>query len=1161
MADTTVCGPFAQTLFLGASIISFSASLGWNGDQGSLTVELAEDSCRGTKIYYESAGIPRVTSQPDFFNPPKVGSPVYFKFGSFTFGGILQNWEQQVDPKGGKTYTVKVVDGLEILENTQVIINNYTGQTFGVPNLINAFGYTEELALNCNTLAYTNTLNPPLKYVPAVGFGGANIAEDGMSWFQIKNAISDLTVIPTKFGGQLQLRDQRYYVDLSELPTLDANFRFTGDSLTILEAISQVCSASGRDFFTEILYFTPNTIPAGYGGITGLLHPDILKFIKVRTVSRTVQKTSAYNVDFTVGSPIELRLNLGKLTQFVGNGSGRARSARGLELRSDITNSFVVGDNRQDLWQQAYSGSADTYTDTIWPYWGKNSSGFPIISNGINNNHNFTISTEGFGPDLINILGPTYNLTLVELRTALTGMEEWSVYLWSEKQAIAESLEIDTSFTMDLVTVLDAASAKPKSDDLKTTDTASMKRAYKHAGGNPDNEQIDKAELQKRLYDIIRSYAELAGKKFLVSIPLVCSATDNAAPFAVKLSWEPSDGAWTDADIQLHPLATTLEQDAGILELLRLDDGRITCFVYFNTQSATKLIDYSQLSPDEVIPISPTECYVRGNVEEITFLNPVARTYPRAVISLNNVISIKGSDSSEVDAKIVDNLVGWLTDVGRDWLDTKASSTGDDTNKLSMSPLPIIPLGAAVPLRSANLSYGPWFTTLSFGPASKTSYERDTSLSPWSFGSTNIMNYAGQIKVESQVTEQVVSESGSLTIPGAPPGRLGDVLLAGGPEITNIDVEVSTGGVTSSLRLRTFVPNFGEIGRRRIQNLRTAGTYQQKLQRAFLNRAANRITQNAFANFTRPFVKSDRFDRHSSHSIICGEIFNDYQGTNLGFKRTGVSITDTRKALPEMYRDYDKKALMDLNGLFMPFETSGVVGHGLPAFSGKIPTATNITCLSLNPFKIREQYNGSSSGHNIEYIARGTGITAIGDLSIKKDGTYGTDLFRPLGLKAPLVLVGWGFDLNGKPVPNKTPGSPGTEFADNYLRRPDIWKAGPLDARWDEERGVWSAVSANMRIARLVENLIPGAAAYGQLGSITIVSGNPQIYPNGGNNTVTYVFETGLTLVFDGLKNTSLAVSNVKNFPQYPATPSGAVIYVQKEQTSNQWFMTAASVW
>jgi len=1161
MANTQVCGPFSRTLFLGASVISFSSSLGWNGDQGQLEVELVEDRCRGeSRVFYDTTGSPRITTEPDFFNPPIIGSPVFFKFGLFSFGGILQNWEQQVDTKNGTTYRVIVTDGVEILEGCQVIINDYTGSTFFVPNLINAFGYNEELFSSCDISSSLSSLNPGLPYTPAAGFGGANIADDGMSWYQVRDAIQTLTAIPTRYGGQLTFRDARYYVDISELPPLDANFRFTGDSLSIIEAISQVCGAAGMDFFTEILYFAPNTVPPTFGSTAGHIHADVLKFIKIRVVSRQFQRLSAYDVDFTVGSPIDNRLALGQISNFVGTGSGKNRSSRGLELRSDITNAFLVGDNRQDLWQQSYSGSGNAYTDTIWPFWGLDDNGFPIIGTGFNDDHNFTISTASFGPDLIAVLGPTYNIKMIELRTALTGMEEWSLYMWEEKTAIAAALEVDAAFTAEFINAIAAADVKPRPDDLKRTDTAAMKRAHKHAGVDLDNEGIDKVELQKRLFDIVRSYGEMAGKRFLVALPLVCAAPADQtnAPFSLKLNWEPSDGAWTDASIKLHALATALQQDSPILELLRQDDGRISSFTYFNTGNVVKLIDYSQLMPDDVIPINENECYVRSNVDEIVFLNPTALTYPRAVITVNNPVQIKANVAREFDAKILDALMGWLTSVPREWLDKKAGTFGDDTNKLPLFPMPMLPLGAAVPLRSSTLSYGPWVTTLALGPAAKTVYERDTSISPWAFGSTALMNYAGQVRVETQVTQQIVSEAGSFTIPGTPPGRLGAQLLVGGPEMTNISCEVSVGGVTSNVRLRTFVPNFGEIGRRRVQILRRAGTNQQKFQRAFLRRQAGLLNRDVFAAYTRPFIEPDRWDRHSSHTVIAGEYIQDYTQSTTGFMRTNVVITDLRKVLPEAYSEFEKKAVMDLGGLFRPFETSGVRGHGLPAFSGVMPTDANpVTAMSLNPFKITETLQGSGLGHDIEYIARGTGITAITDLSILKAGTYGSELQRGLGLRAPMVLVGWGFDLNNKPVPNLTPSTPSSKFADNYLRRPELWKAGPLDVRWDESRGVWSAAGSVFRIARLVEHLIPGGAAFAQLGSVNITSGSPVSFPYGGNASFNLTFESGLTRVFDGLKNNSIN----STYPTYPATPSGAVVYVSKEQTTNEFFMFGASVW
>jgi hypothetical protein len=303
-------------------------------------------------------------------------------------------------------------------------------------------------------------------------------------------------------------------------------------------------------------------------------------------------------------------------------------------------------------------------------------------------------------------------------------------------------------------------------------------------------------------------------------------------------------------------------------------------------------------------------------------------------------------------------------------------------------------------------------------------------------------------------------------------------------------------------------------------------------------------------------LKSDRFDRHSSHTVIAGEIIDDFR--NVNYKRTNVVLTDLRKALPEVYEDYGKKALMELGGLFRPFETSGIIGHGLPAFSGVVPSVANpVTALSLNPFKTAERYNGNSIGHDVEYITRGASITGITDLSIAKASGYSEEPYRGIGLRAPVVLVGWGFDSSNKPVPNATPGSPGNSFATDYLKKPELWKAGPLDVRWDESRGVWSAAGgSSFRLGKLVEPLIPGRAAFGQLGTVTVASGNPSANPYAGNFGVTVTFESGLTKFFDGLKN-----STVHNYPTFPVTPSGAIVYIQKELTSNEWFVTGASVW
>ena len=49
-------GPFQQTMFLGCSIASFSASVGWSSQASELTVQLVQDPCANSagKLYYDN---------------------------------------------------------------------------------------------------------------------------------------------------------------------------------------------------------------------------------------------------------------------------------------------------------------------------------------------------------------------------------------------------------------------------------------------------------------------------------------------------------------------------------------------------------------------------------------------------------------------------------------------------------------------------------------------------------------------------------------------------------------------------------------------------------------------------------------------------------------------------------------------------------------------------------------------------------------------------------------------------------------------------------------------------------------------------------------------------------------------------------------------------
>lgn len=1080
-------GPFVQTLFLGASIVQFSSKIGWNTDQGELQVDLVEDPCRDAKLYFNSCGQANLTYLPDRFNPPILGSPVCFIYGSFTYSGILDSWEQGKATSEGTLYHVRVTDPSMILDGTQVIINNYTGQTFGVPNLLNVFGYLESQAGNCPTGDLAD-LAPALAYTPASGFGSAKVNGQGLTWNQIRGAVQALANDATTrtYGYHLELRDHAYYVDMSEVPPLDNYFRFDGDSISFLDMISQVCRAAGSDFFVE-LGLRPGSVCNG-GGTAGHV-TDGINMIKIRTARRYQQKSAATIVDNLTNVPADIRLGYGTIGAFVGTGQGKSSINRGLELRKDTTNAFLVGDNRQDLWQMTYSGDADAYTDTIWPYWGKDSFGYPVRGTGRGRDHTFTISTEGWGrkigageDDLEDILAAlqgvavgtaTYTLTVEELLFASETISTWSAYIYAEKRLMANALDADALVHIhaNVVAAIGGGFTEamlPKDFVNAAKSSAADRAALEGRGDNVVGDRLH------RLYNIIKSYADsYLGKKFMVALPFVCCAPDEDEPFTLKLNWQKSDSGWTDAAAVLG-----LTQTSDTLEFFREPDGKISCFVLFTSD---KLLDLSELNKEDYYRINDTQIYVKAQFEEIVFLDPLSCSFPRAVITLPGAVRVLENEGVRVWNALIASLLqieGAVEEATANLaVDALTKQFGNDKLWFGIKKMVVAPVSAAIPLQSTTLSYGPWYSTFAAGPPSKTNYERNTAFSPWGFGSTVIMNEAGGVTVQSQVTNQMAVESGSLSLPGAPTAsRLGDVLQPGGPEITNINVNVSKSGVTTAYQLRTWTPNFGELTAQRVNYLRALGTFRQKMQRAFARITSPRNPGGVVQGVMKELTRSDRFNRRSSNDLFVADSVYDYE--NVAYTRHNVVMTHTIKSLSEMCSDddaaYQKKAGVEAAGLFRPFSTDRGDNY-LPHFVE--PSESGINSNILNPFKHNGGAYGTSAGHDIETVIRDTSYPEDG-LNIKYGG-YATDenSYRSIGHRAPLVLVGWGFDENEKPVPNATPETPGDTFVANWLRKPNLWKAGPLDVRWNEEKGVWVASGGDIhKRVKMNQTLHPGSS-------------------------------------------------------------------------------------
>jgi hypothetical protein len=105
----------------------------------------------------------------------------------------------------------------------------------------------------------------------------------------------------------------------------------------------------------------------------------------------------------------------------------------------------------------------------------------------------------------------------------------------------------------------------------------------------------------------------------------------------------------------------------------------------------------------------------------------------------------------------------------------------------------------------------------------------------------------------------------------------------------------------------------------------------------------------------------------------------------------------------------------------------------------------------------------SRNGFNIHYVSWGDDVAQLAAINLRETKTD----FGFSALRGPLVLQSWGYDTQNKPVPNIIDSPSGAEqgifeqyglkdqFMKNWLTNPKTWPVGPIDLRWDRDRGVW----------------------------------------------------------------------------------------------------------
>lgn len=972
---------FEQVKFLGASVTSFTAAVGWNDQTGSLNVSLVED-----------------TSVNDDFSPPPIGSPVYFEFNDFKFGGLLQSWEQLGDSDGNPTYVVVVNDPREIVEGTQLILDGYSGTTLGVKNIFNCYGYLESFA-----------------------FGNAAVNEAGMPWYLILRAVDDLVNtegIFSSFGGPgLHLKDATYLLDLSRLPVPPRYYRIGGGGISLLDAISQLCQDAGCDYFVRLEQENGNNV------------------IRFYTVSRRSQPP------------------LGQIAAFIQGTDGVSAKSLGQELRNEITTTFLVGGPVCTLYLQEKTSFDVEEANTIWPFWGFDFAGNAVIGRDdfTDDGHTFAIDTR-----MLNVMGvgASYETSVGEMRAAIAGEESWRTWVGIN--------EPDKAIRIGITPVYDVG-ADPLSmilQGMPINPSHFVNQAKVHAVVI-NSRNIDPTALEQNihnLYEFISGYAnEHYGRKFMVRIPFVAAAIETETGL-IKLSQEPTEGGWREEGSLPLGLPKIYE------DLFTTQDGRFTAFIRVGNAST---YDLSQINPTDGIVVNDT-LFLRVQVEPyVVFTDQANVQNPRVIITLPGPINLKpdllikqwfeGLTLMTQSRLRREGVLAQIEEMDLEQKRILAQSIENGAggfHYVGMAPRAIIPDFAAVPLRSNLLTYGPWWNT---GPTGKVRFEIDESLVPWNYGGYDVMNLTARAKVMDAVTNMQIGEMGSINVPGSPTLQIGDALKLGGPNITNIDVSFGQDGVTTNYRMRTYTPKFGAFSKQNADRFGRIARQGQQLRRQFreFHHTAPPASPAFYANRERAIVGfqgSRLLKGNSPHDVLVGSCL---PGTG-DQRQTMVSNMTFVEALGSVQAHNDTKyqstALMSLDGLLRPYsvDTENVhMGH----FEEPDEGASHPTVNDLNPFVSGEKTMTDISFANFGDTYPNNGADS---LSSKNDGWDGTKA-RGLALRGPIIITGWGYDIAGKPVPNQNPDDPNDHFEDGYRFKPENWKTGPLDTRWDDRRKVWVA--------------------------------------------------------------------------------------------------------
>jgi len=431
----------------------------------------------------------------------------------------------------------------------------------------------------------------------------------------------------------------------------------------------------------------------------------------------------------------------------------------------------------------------------------------------------------------------------------------------------------------------------------------------------------------------------------------------------------------------------------------------------------------------------------------------------------------------------------------------------------------------AIPMRNRVMTYGPW-NSHSLYDSTPTQggveFKIVDDLNPWTYGGYSPMNEAGNRLAFDGIKSRTKYESGSLTLAETPKRNMeGGGASRIDPIIDSIVVKFDTGGATTTYNYKTYVQKFGQSAEAFNAYVKL-GVSERRLNQSILNQR-NLEMQRGFSAGVRSLgtIRERLYESlnepGSSSSASLNSVLILSYPDQPGYYGYRVEAGIEKKYGSDYFQDYmnySSYAVVSLDMLYTPvavtnYRSNGFMGQMAFSYANSnwpknkpfpsMPPVNNATATDLqgvgaiynfhlNPYTTKAMLNnwgdgrGMSYGFNAEYVSYGSDPNVTYRVPVNKfANTDNSADIRGAALRGPLLLQSWGYDTNGKPIPNINDNSMygqydntniQEQFATNWLSNPQNWPCGPIDLRWDRERCVWvSPPSERLVIAEMIEDL------------------------------------------------------------------------------------------